>query len=241
MRAKPKDDLAILEELLGISFRDKSLLVRALTHRSYRNENRTAEDEQNNEHLEFLGDAVIEIVVTEYLFRRFDREADTSEGGLTRLRSALVSSEALIEVAQQFDLPRFLRCSNGERQDFLRSTRKKKLLADVLEAIIGAFYLDRGRLAAEMFVLETIVPRLEKLQAQGIREPKSDLQELMQARRGVTPHYRELSQNGPEHTPWFTVGVFAGKDRLATGQGPNKKIAETKAAEEAMKRLLLPG
>jgi len=224
-------NLAPLEETLGVTFKNKVLLLRAVTHRSYLNENREERALGNNELLEFLGDAVLELIVTEYLVRNYPTE---TEGNLTTLRSNLVCTEALIEVGEVFELSRYLRCSRGERAELEKSVRRRKMFADVFEAIIGAIYQDRGMMTAAMFVLDTVMPRLEEIRSREGRDPKSLIQELVQAREGITPHYVTLGRDGPDHVTIWSVALHVGTRRLATGSGYSRKDAETAAAAKAL-------
>ncbi len=224
-----------LEEALGLVFKDKRLLLRALTHRSYLNEHREERWLGDNERLEFLGDAVLELVVTEYLYRTLDPM--TPEGRLTNIRAELVNTTSLTQVALQLKLPRFLRMARGQRQEEEQSDYfRTRLSANAVEAILGALYLDRGKASAEIFVLETIIPKLEGVLRNGTSDWKSQLQELVQRCEGVTPRYRVINEEGPDHSKRFVVQVMADRRVLGMGTGSNKKLAQTDAAIDALSK-----
>ncbi|TSC78987.1 MAG: putative ribonuclease III [Candidatus Peregrinibacteria bacterium Gr01-1014_25] len=217
----------ILEKQIGIVFRDKELLAQALTHRSAVRESRTR---GHNERLEFLGDAVLELATTEYLFR----VSDKPEGELTNWRSALVQRENLAEVARQIRLGDYLFMSRGEEASGGRE--RSSTLANGLEAIIGAMFLDRGFDTARDFCDRFILQRLTELLAKGKdRDFKSVFQELAQEKTGVTPHYDTVSAIGPDHDKVFTCAVFIGEEKIAEGTGNSKQRAEAAAAEAAVK------
>lgn len=217
-----------LESTLGLSFRDKTLFARALTHRSFLNDNRWWTGGQN-ERLEFLGDAVIELVVSEFIYAAFP---DKPEGELTELRSKLVSTEAIHEVSKPFELLTHLRVSNGEKRD-TNQRKCERLIACAFEAIVGALYLDQGYGAVQEFVKRTLLARLDEALVKGL-DAKSALQEKTQAVLRITPTYRTLEETGPDHGKRFVVGVYFGSTLIAKGHGPSKKRAEEKAAESAM-------
>lgn len=221
-----------LEDKLGIKFKNKALLQEALTHRSYLNENPDFPNGQN-ERLEFLGDAVLELIVTEYLFRGYPQE---EEGQLTAIRAALVNYLMLARVARELNLEKFILLSRGEAKDFGRA--REVILANALEALIGAIYLDEGYEAASRFIKKFILTHLEEVMEQKLyRDPKSTLQEIIQEKLKITPTYRVLEEKGPDHNREFQVGVFFGEELRATGTGPSKQEAEVQAAEEALKTL----
>jgi ribonuclease-3 len=184
----------------------------------------------HNELLEFLGDAVLELVTTEYLYRNFSGE---TEGALTNVRAELVNTKSLVKIAEQLEIPRFLRVSKGESIGAsLEQTRK---YANAVEATVAAIYLDRGKMTAEMFVLDVIIPKLEEVRRNGTTDWKSQFQELVQGREGVTPKYRTLSETGPDHDRHFTVGCFVGTKQVAVGSGKSQKQAQMNAAKEALR------
>jgi ribonuclease-3 len=219
--------LAPLERALGVSFRDKDLLAQALTHRSFL----TGKGGRNhNERLEFLGDAVLEFVATEYLFYASGKP----EGDLTNFRSALVNGENLARIARELGVGDFLYLSRGE--DAGGGREKASTLANALEAIIGALYLDQGFEAARVFVQTYILTHLQSLLERGMhRDPKSRLQEIAQEKLGITPTYETLGEEGPDHQKVFTVSVLLGSEHVARGKGPTKQRAELNAAEKALK------
>lgn len=220
--------LTPLERLLGVSFRDKDLLAQALTHRSFLTGRGSS---HNNERLEFLGDAVLELVATEYLFQ-FSQKP---EGELTNFRSALVNGENLARVAGELGVGNFLYLSRGEEASGGRA--KVSTLANALEAIIGAVYLDQGFDAARVFIQTHILMHLQSLLDRGLhKDPKSRLQEIAQEKVGVTPTYETLKEEGPDHEKMFTVGVLLGGEKIASGNGPTKQRAELDAAEKALKK-----
>ena len=216
------------ESTLGLSFRDKALFARALTHRSFLNDNRWWTGGQN-ERLEFLGDAVIELIVSEFIYAAFP---DKPEGELTELRSKLVSTEAISEVSKPFNILEQLQVSNGEKKD-TNQRKCERLTACAFEAIVGALYLDQGYGATQDFIKRTLLARLDEAVVKGL-DPKSALQEKTQAVLRLTPTYQTLSQTGPDHGKRFVVGVYFGRTLIAKGHGPSKQHAEQKAAEAAM-------
>lgn len=219
-------DSARLEETIGIRFRKRELLQQALIHRSAVREARTY---GHNERLEFLGDAVLELVVTEYLFKHSQK----SEGELTNWRSALVEGDHLAEVAQAIHLGDYLIMSRGEEAS--EGRKKTSTLANALEALIGAIYLDKGFEVARHFCDQYILRNLDSLLAQGKhRDEKSHFQEMAQERMGTTPHYQVVSEAGPDHDKVFTCAVFIGEERVAEGSGNSKQRAETAAAKAGL-------
>ena len=220
-----------LEEALGVAFKKKILLKEALTHRSYLNENPSWEC-PDNERLEFLGDAVIELAVTESLFEKFPKE---DEGMLTGIRAALVNYQMLAAVAESIRLGGHLHLSKGEMKDNGRA--REVILANAFEAVIGAVYLDKGYDAARKVVSALVMMRLDEVMAKKLyKDPKSLLQEKLQEEKKTTPTYRVLSESGPDHAKEFVVGVFVGDRKLAEGEGPSKQEAEAKAAERGLER-----
>lgn len=216
-----------LEKTIGIAFRDKDVLVQALTHRSSVRESKRA---AHNERLEFLGDAVLELVATDYLYHLSDKP----EGELTNWRSALVQREHLAVVARELKLGDYLLLSRGEEASGGRD--RDSTLANALEALIGALYIDRGFEAAEAFCRQFILRRLEGLLAQGKdRDEKSLFQEMAQEKYGITPHYQTLDAEGPDHLKEFTTAVFIGDEKVAEGKGMSKQRAEQAAAKAGLK------
>lgn len=213
---------------LKVSFNDINILVTAFTHRSYLNEHKKTVKE-HNERLEFLGDAVLELVVTEYLYLNY-KEA---EGILTNWRSALVRTESIGDAATKLDFEPLLRLSRGEKRGSDRA--RAQILANTYEAVIGAIYLDQGYDVSKKFIMETLVVTLpEILESGSWMDSKSYLQELSQSIEGFTPAYRVLNEDGPDHDKTFTVGVFVGEKLRGQGVGPSKQIAQQKAAAEAL-------
>lgn len=218
-----------LEESLGIAFKKSALLKEALTHRSYLNENPSWK-QPDNERLEFLGDAVIELAVTESLFEKFP---DEDEGKLTGIRAALVNYLMLAAVAEDIRLGDYLYLSKGEMKDNGRA--REVILANAFEAVVGAVYLDKGYDAARKVVSSLVMTRLDEVMEKKLyKDPKSMLQEFLQERKKTTPTYRVLAESGPDHAKQFVVGVFVGTKKLAEGDGPSKQEAEAKAAERGL-------
>jgi ribonuclease-3 len=214
---------------IGHTFHDSALLELVFVHRSYLNEN-TTPDGQSNERLEFLGDAVLEHAVTEYIYRKLP---ELPEGELTKIRSALVRGTALTEVASVLRLNVLIQLSRGEERNGGRDNQV--ILADTLEALIGAFYLDAGYEAVREFINKYINSRLEEvLESEAHRDPKSLLQEIYQEKSGVTPEYRVIQEQGPDHAKEYVVGAFAGRKELGRGSGSSKQKAEGEAAKDAL-------
>jgi ribonuclease-3 len=221
-----------LEKAIGIEFKNKNLLQQALVHRSYLNEHPRFKLE-SNERLEFLGDAVLELIVSFLIFRKLP---DYPEGVLTNIRSCLVRTSTLAEIARKFNLGSFLLLSRGERE--LGGTENSTLLANCLEAVIGAIFLDQGIKKVEKFLLEILEPKLEKvLKSQKFKDPKSLFQELIQAEEKITPEYQVIGEAGPDHDKVFTVALRVGKKTWAEGTGKSKQEAEEKAAQAALEKI----
>lgn len=219
-------DLMPLEERLGYQFKDRSILIQALTHRSYLNENATF-PYPHNERLEFLGDAVLELIVTEYLFRTYANP----EGELTNWRAALVNAKTLAGISRQLNFEEFLLMSRGEAKD-ANSKARMYILANAIEAIIGAIYMDGGNAAASTFIHTYILSHLEFILKNELYvDPKSKFQETAQELLGITPSYKVLEEKGPDHAKEFTVGVFLEKDLVAVGSGTSKQEAQVAAAQ----------
>ena len=224
-------ELEPLEKKLGISFKNKDLLTEALTHRSYLNE---FPDWHlpHNERLEYLGDAVLELLVSEELFEKFPREP---EGRLTVLRAALVNYQILARVAEAIGLDRFVLMSRGERKDTGKA--REVILANAIEAVIGAMYLDQGFEAVRPFVAKRVMGNLDEVLAtKSYRDAKSELQELVQDRMKLTPTYRTIDESGPAHQRVFKMGVYFGEKFIAEGKGASKQEAELAAAKNALKK-----
>lgn len=224
-------NLKVLEKHLGIEFKNKDLLVRALCHRSYLNENPKSNLE-HNERLEFLGDAVLELITTEYLYKNYPKK---NEGELTGLRAALVNAKMLAKIAKELNLNEFLLLSRGEKEE----TGKARIyiLANTFEAIIGAIYLDQGYKTCQNFLEKRLISRLPEVIEKGlIKDTKSRFQEEAQERLGITPTYKVLEEFGPDHAKNFIVGVFLEKEMVATGRGSSKQEAELEAAKKALEK-----
>lgn len=222
----PYKDFA--QKVLGVIFDDIQLLVTAFTHRSYLNEHKKSVSE-HNERLEFLGDAVLELVVTEYLYTNFSEP----EGILTNWRSSLVRTESIGAAATKFGFEPLLRLSRGEKHGTERA--RAQILANSYEAVVGALYLDKGYGAAKSFITKSILVTFKEILKSGSwMDPKSHLQEVAQSKEGHTPIYKVLGEEGPDHEKIFTVGVFVHGKLKGTGTGPSKQAGQQKAAEEAL-------
>lgn len=224
------NNLDELEQKLGVSFRNRDLLTQALVHRSYLNENpefRLA----HNERLEYLGDAVLELAVTEHLYRNYPNP----EGELTNWRAALVNAKMLSEIAQKIGLDDHLFLSKGEKRDS-NSKARFTILANAFEAVAGALYLDQGFEACQAFINAHLLPQLPYiLEHRLYLDPKSKLQEIAQEKLGITPSYRVVSESGPDHAKQFTIAVTFNDDAIAEGSGDSKQAAQVAAAEAALK------
>ena len=208
---------------------DTMHLLTAITHRSYLNEHREAKQE-HNERYEFLGDAILELVVTDFLFHKYPEKP---EGELTAVRAALVNTVSLSDVATRMNINEYLLLSKGEAKDTGRA--RQYILANAFEALIGAIYLDQGYDAAKNFVAGHLFDKTETIVAKRLwQDPKSRLQEIAQEQVSITPNYATLDQAGPDHDRMFTVGVFLGQEKIAEGQGRSKQEAEQSAAEAAI-------
>jgi ribonuclease-3 len=209
-------------------FKDKNLLKEALVHRSYINEH-SSFTLKHNERLEFLGDAVLELVVTDYLYKNYSEP----EGTLTSWRAALVRTESISEAGMKLGYEPLLRMSRGEKRGSDRA--RAQILANSFEALIGAVYLDQGYEAAKQLIEEYIVSKLEGiLDAGSWRDPKSHLQEVSQSVDNLTPQYRVLEEIGPDHEKIFRLGVYVGETLMGVGEGPSKQIAQQQAATAAL-------
>lgn len=222
-------DLPKVEKLLGFHFTDPGHLLSALTHRSYLNENREATQE-HNERLEFLGDAVLELVVTDFLFRKYPEKP---EGELTAVRAAMVNTISLADASAKLEINDYLLMSKGESKDTGRA--RQYILANVFEAIVGALYIDQGYAASAAFIETHLFAKADAIVDKRLwQDAKSRFQELAQEHCSITPTYQTLGQEGPDHDRVFTVGVFLGSEQVAEGKGRAKQEAEQQAAEAAI-------
>ncbi|MEI7759026.1 MAG: ribonuclease III [bacterium] len=218
-------------EILGVTFVNIELLLQAFTHRSYLNEHKKTV-KQHNERLEFLGDAVLELVTTEFLYNNYTEQ----EGILTNWRSSLVRTESISAAAARLDFESMLRLSKGERRGTDRA--RAQILANTYEAVIGAIYLDQGYEASRDFIQKSLLVTFEEILATGSwMDSKSHLQELVQSLEGQTPSYRVMSEEGPDHDKTFNIGVFVNGKLLGQGSGASKQIGQQKAADMALKKL----
>lgn len=213
---------------LDLKFNDLSLLQQVFVHRSYLNEHKSF-PLPHNERLEFLGDAVLELIATEYLYKKYDNP----EGELTNWRSALVRGEMLAKIANELDMNNHLLLSKGEQRS--EGKARQLILANAFEALIGAVYLDLGYSEAQRFLEKQLLSRLEEVLSQRLHiDAKSDLQEKSQEQLGATPSYTILDATGPDHERQFLVGVYLKDKLMAKGEGPSKQKAEQAAAREAL-------
>jgi len=222
-------ELKRLEKVLGVEFKDSKILLSAITHRSYLNEHREALQD-HNERLEFLGDAVLELVVTDYLFNKYPQKP---EGDLTAIRAALVNTISLAESSSSLGLNDFLLMSKGEAKDTGRA--RQYILANAFEAVIGALYVDQGYEAPKEFIASHLFGKTDRIVENRLwQDAKSRFQEVAQEHVSVTPTYELMNQEGPDHDRVFTIGVFLRKEKVAEGRGQSKQEAEQQAAEKAI-------
>lgn len=222
-------DFSAFENKIGHTFKDKHFLETAFTHRSYLNENR-APGREHNERLEFLGDAVLELAVTEFLFSKYPTKP---EGDLTAYRAALVNTISISECASVLGMNEYLLLSRGEARDTGRA--RQIILANVFEALIGAIYLDQGYQAARDFIAKQLFSKADEIVEKKLwQDAKSKFQEVAQEIMGVTPNYKLVDQSGPDHARYFTIGAYIGDERIATGEGQSKQEAEQDAAQKAL-------
>ncbi|MEK7628688.1 MAG: ribonuclease III [Patescibacteria group bacterium] len=222
-------ELEHFETKTGFVFNNKALLRQAFTHRSYLNEHKGMGE--HNERLEFLGDAVLELVVSEFLYEKYP---DRPEGELTSYRAALVNTNSISEAAQELDMNTHLLLSKGESKDTGRA--RQFILANTFEAFIGALYMDQGYNAAKKFIAQALFGKTDAVvEGRLWQDAKSRFQELVQERHGVTPHYELVDEEGPDHDKYFTAGVFISSEKVAEGTGKSKQEAEQSAAERALK------
>lgn len=223
-------DLGPLEDKLGYNFHNSQLLEQALTHRSYLNENPDITWD-HNERLEFLGDAVLELAATTFLFHKYPKKP---EGELTAYRSALVNATTLAETALTLGVNNFLLLSRGEAKDN-NSRARQAILANTCEAIIGAIFLDGGYEAADTCLRAWLFPRVDHIVSRHLwQDAKSLFQEKAQAVKGITPVYKVMHESGPDHDKVFTVGLYLGEEQVAEGEGPSKQQAEQVAAQAGL-------
>ena len=226
MNIAPYQEFAL--EKLGFEFTNIDLLVTALTHRSYVNEHKKS-TKVHNERLEFLGDAVLELVTTEFLYKNYSEP----EGILTSWRAALVRTESIGDAGNKLGYEPLLRMSKGEKNGSDRA--RMQILANAFEAVTGAIYLERGFEDARVFIEKNILSKLDSILASGSwRDPKSHLQEVSQRIDNMTPVYKVLHEEGPDHDKIFTLGVFVGEKKMGEGTGPSKQIAQQSAARAAL-------
>lgn len=224
-----KNENINFEKHIGVVFDDKTLLRQALTHRSYLNENRDV-TWGHNERLEFLGDAVLELVITDFLYKTYP---DKNEGEMTALRSALVKADTLSLVGVDMTLGEYLLLSRGESKDLGRA--RQYILANAVEAIIGAVYLDQGYEVAQKMIEKYLVPKIDTILREGLAiDAKSKFQAESQEHSGITPVYKTIKETGPDHDKHFTVGVYLKDELAATGEGDSKQVAEQNAAKTAL-------
>lgn len=217
------------EKRIGVTFSDKHLLTQAFVHRSYINEN-PGIGLGHNERLEFLGDAVLQLVTTDYLYKKYP---DKTEGDLTAYRAALVNAVIIGEAAAELGMNDYLLLSKGEMKDTGKA--RQYILANVFESVVGAIYLDQGYAVAERFILGILGKRVESIVRAGLyKDSKSHIQEKAQEHVGVTPSYKVLKEAGPDHDKVFTVGIYFGDELVAEGKGRSKQEAEQKAASAAL-------
>lgn len=218
---------------MGITFRNRDLFLESITHRSYLNENPTW-GHNHNERMEFLGDAVLELCITESLYKKYQKYP---EGKLTLLRASLVNYQILAKIASELELEGCLLMSRGEAKD--KGKAREVILANAIEAVVGALYLDQGLLACQEFADKFIIPRVEGIvQNESYKDSKSRLQEIVQEKMRVTPSYRVLSEDGPAHARTFEMGVYVGEALMGKGSGTSKQEAEVEAAKDAIKRIV---
>jgi len=227
----PKKDLSPLEKILEVTFKDPALLRQALVHRSYLNENPEF-TLGHNERLEFLGDAVLELIVTDHLYHHYN----LPEGELTNMRAAIVRGEMLSKIAEEVGIDSFMLLSRGERKDTGKA--RQYILANAIEALIGALYLDQGYEAADGLINRLIIAKLPTVVEQGLHiDSKSKFQEMAQEKFRITPTYEVLHEEGLDHVKKFVIGVFLGDKQMGEGLGSSKQEAQQNAARDALKKI----
>lgn len=225
-------DFNKIEKKLGLKFKNIDLLKQALTHRSFLNEHKEWSRIGHNERLEFLGDAVLGLIVAEYLYNEYPQ---MQEGKLTDLRATLINSDALLEVAVKLDISKYLLASKGEKRDLGKSS--PYFLADSIEAIVGAIYLDQGLEEARKFVKKYVLARIDQILQEGrFKDFKSIFQEKSQEILGITPIYKSLKSWGPDHLKQFKEGVYLNDELIAEGEGYSKQEAEINAAQKGLSK-----
>ena len=226
---EPNTDLVTLQKIIGAEFTDLDLLRSAVTHRSYLNEHKEVTWD-HNERLEFLGDAVLELVATDFLYRKYPEKP---EGELTAVRAALVNTVSLSAASEQLGVNEYLMMSKGEAKDMGRA--RQYILANTFEACIGALYMDQGYDVAAQFIATNLFPKTDGIVENRLwQDAKSRFQELAQEHNSVTPTYETVAQEGPDHDRIFTVGVYLRKEKVAEGVGRSKQEAEQEAARKAV-------
>lgn len=223
-------DFSQLEKIIGVVFENKDFLKQSVVHRSYLNEHPNF-GIYHNERLEFLGDAVLEIIVTEYLFHTYP---DQDEGDLTNWRASLVNAKMLAKVANKIGLEKYLYLSRGESKD-ANSKARQYILANAVEALIGGIYLDQGLRPAKKFIKNNIISELDGILTNKLYlDPKSAFQEKAQEQFGITPHYKVISETGPDHDKIFEVGLYVGEELVSKGKGSSKQEAQVDAAQNGL-------
>jgi ribonuclease III len=229
------NNLKQLEKTINYTFSDNQILEQALRHRSFLNEHKQ-ETLQSNERMEFLGDAILELWTSEYLYKNFP---NFPEGKLTNLRSLIVCTQNLAKIAQKINLGQYIFLSTGEIKH--QGRQNESILADTFESLIGAIYLDSDYSQIDKFLSTQLIPSIKTLSTQKIyKDPKSIFQEIAQSLRGITPHYKIIKETGPDHQKNFQVAVLIGDEQIATGTGPSKQKAEENASTKATKILNNP-
>ena len=226
-----KTDIKTIEKSIGVEFKNKENLLTALTHRSYLNEERTTKE--HNERLEFLGDAVIELIVSKFLYANYP---DKTEGSLTSFRSATVKTTTLAQTARELELGKYVMMSKGEESTGGRE--KEYILANTFEATVGAIFQDQGLKACESFVKRVLLYKIDDIVNKRLDiDPKTQFQEIAQEKAKKTPTYQLVSETGPDHDKDFEMGVYIGEKLYGKGKGPSKQRAEEAAAREGLKKL----
>jgi len=224
-------DFSPFEKKLNLKFKNKDLLIQAFCHRSYLNENPDFYL-PHNERLEFLGDAVLELIITEYLYQKYPKK---SEGELTNWRASLVNAKILSKTAKNLGFDDFLLLSRGEAKELGKA--RQYILANTIEALIGGFYLDRGYKSCQRFIKKYLIKELSDIIKKGLhKDAKSSFQEEAQEKKGITPTYKVLEEQGPDHAKHFIIGVFLEQELIAKGEGFSKQEAEEAAAKNALKK-----
>ncbi len=224
-------DFSKFEKKIGVNFKNQELLKQSFVHRSYINENPNF-SLSHNERLEFLGDAVLELVITEYLYKNFSNP----EGELTNWRASLVNGQMLAKIAKKIGMEEYLYLSKGESKD-TNSKARNYILANAFEALIGAIYLDQKYEVSKEFISGILIPELPEILSNKLYlDPKSKFQEMAQDKVGITPTYQVLKESGPDHAKKFQVGVYLGEEMVAASNGSSKQEAQVKAADLALKK-----